>query len=122
MNCYSEDRGSKIFSSFIKFLKSKDPNDGSEQALVDELSSLDQHLKDNGPFINGEAISAADLSLAPKLFHLETCLSHFKGWNVPENLTHVHAYMKLLFEQESFKKTKAEKQYVIAGWEPKVNA
>lgn len=38
-------RGSKIFSAFIKFLKSKDPSDGSEQALVDELKALDEHLK-----------------------------------------------------------------------------
>lgn len=38
-------RGSKIFSSFIKFLKSKDPSDGSEQALLDELKALDEHLK-----------------------------------------------------------------------------
>lgn len=38
-------RGSKIFSSFVKFLKSKDPNDGSEHALLDELHALDEHLK-----------------------------------------------------------------------------
>lgn len=37
--------GSKIFSCFVKFLKSKDPNDGSEQALLDELRALDEHLK-----------------------------------------------------------------------------
>lgn len=40
-------RGSKIFPAFVTFLISKDPNDGSEQALVDELTSLDKHLKDN---------------------------------------------------------------------------
>lgn len=37
--------GSKIFPSFVKFLKSKDPNDGSEQALLDELRALNEHLK-----------------------------------------------------------------------------
>ena len=37
-------RGSKIFPSFVKFLKSKDPNDGSEQALLEELKALDDHL------------------------------------------------------------------------------
>lgn len=40
-------RGSKIFSTFIGFLKSKDPNDGTEQALLSELSSLNDYLKDN---------------------------------------------------------------------------
>ncbi|XP_010920727.1 probable glutathione S-transferase DHAR1, cytosolic isoform X1 [Elaeis guineensis] len=114
--------GSKIFPSFVKFLKSKDPNDGSEQALLDELRALDEHLKAHGPYVNGENISAVDLSLAPKLFHLEIVLDHFKGWKIPENLTYVHAYMKLLFNRESFIKTKPAKEHVIAGWAPKVNA
>ncbi|MED6223383.1 putative glutathione S-transferase dhar2, chloroplastic [Stylosanthes scabra] len=32
--------GSKIFSTFIGFLKSKDPNDGTEQELLSELGYL----------------------------------------------------------------------------------
>ncbi|XP_038975479.1 probable glutathione S-transferase DHAR2, chloroplastic isoform X2 [Phoenix dactylifera] len=39
--------GSKIFSTFIGFLKSKDPNDGREQALLNELTSFDDHLNKN---------------------------------------------------------------------------
>ncbi|KAI9118679.1 hypothetical protein K1719_010124 [Acacia pycnantha] len=39
--------GSKIFSTFIGFLKSKDPNDGTEQALSSELGSLNEYLKEN---------------------------------------------------------------------------
>ncbi|CAN6471248.1 unnamed protein product [Victoria cruziana] len=39
--------GSKVFISFIKFLKSKDPNDGTEQALLDELRALNEHLKEH---------------------------------------------------------------------------
>ncbi|KAL2539915.1 Glutathione S-transferase DHAR2 [Abeliophyllum distichum] len=114
--------GSKIFPSFVKFLKSKDPGDGSEQALLDELKALNEHLKAKGPYVAGENICAVDLSLAPKLYHLEVALGHFKGWTVPESLSYFHNYVKLLFSRESFQKTKAEKEYVIAGWEPKVNA
>ncbi|OAY38709.1 glutathione S-transferase DHAR2 [Manihot esculenta] len=114
--------GSKIFPSFVKFLKSKDANDGSEQALLGELEALEEHLKAHGPFIAGEKITAVDLSLAPKLYHLEIALGHFKKWKVPENLPHVHKYMELLFSRESFQKTKAAKEHVILGWEPKVNA
>ncbi|KAG9453855.1 hypothetical protein H6P81_006759 [Aristolochia fimbriata] len=114
--------GSKIFPSFVKFLKSKDPADGSEQALLDELKALDDHLKAHGPYIAGEKVTAADLSLAPKLYHLEIALGHFKNWTVPENLTAVHNYTKALFSRESFVKTKASKEHVIAGWAPKVNA
>ncbi|XP_058182416.1 uncharacterized protein LOC131300535 [Rhododendron vialii] len=112
----------KIFPSFVKFLKSKDPSDGTEQALLDELKALDEHLKGHGPYINGESVCAVDLSLAPKLYHLEVTLDHFKSWKIPESLTHVNNYIKLLFSQESFKKNVAAKKYVIAAWEAKVNA
>ncbi|CAM8957923.1 unnamed protein product [Rhodiola kirilowii] len=114
--------GSKIFPAFVKFLKSKDASDGSEQALVDELKALDEHLKAHGPFIYGDKVNAVDLSLAPKLFHLEIALGHFKNWSVPDSLPHVKNYMKLLFARESFVKTKAAKEHIIAGWAPKVNA
>ncbi|ONK62355.1 uncharacterized protein A4U43_C07F3030 [Asparagus officinalis] len=114
--------GSKIFPSFVKFLRSKDPNDGTEKALLEELQALDDHLKAHGPYVGGEKISAVDLSLGPKLFHLDIALDHFKGWKIPENLTNVHSYMQLLFNRESFVKTKAAREYVIAGWAPKVNA
>uniref|UniRef100_A0A0D6R113 GST N-terminal domain-containing protein n=1 Tax=Araucaria cunninghamii TaxID=56994 RepID=A0A0D6R113_ARACU len=112
--------GSKIFSTFIGFLKSHDINDGSEQALLNELCALDEHLKANGPFINGEKISAVDLSLAPKLYHLKIALGHFKKWSIPEELSHVHNYMKALFSRESFVHTQASEECVIAGWAPKV--
>ncbi|KAG5146684.1 hypothetical protein JHK84_032227 [Glycine max] len=128
--------GSKIFSTFIGFLKSKDPNDGTEQALLSELSSFSDYIKENGlgavckrfgvdlvkfevlvgfgletcdleasfnlarlaawgPFINGSEISAADLSLGPKLYHLEIALGHYKKWTVPDSLTSLKSYMKV---------------------------
>ncbi|KAK6234126.1 hypothetical protein QUC31_006532 [Theobroma cacao] len=114
--------GSKIFGTFITFLKSRDANDGSEQALLNELKALDEHLKGQGPFIAGEKITAIDLSLGPKLYHLEIALGHFKKWTIPESLTCVHGYLKLIFSQESFVKTSVAKEFVITGWAPKVNA
>ncbi|XP_048135301.1 glutathione S-transferase DHAR2 [Rhodamnia argentea] len=114
--------GSKIFISFVKFVKSKDPSDGTEQALLDELKALDGHLKAHGPYIAGVKITAVDLNLAPKLFHLEVALGHFKKWTIPESLTHVHSYTKLLFSRESFVKTKPAKEHVVTGWALKVNA
>jgi len=113
--------GSKIFGSFVTFLKSKDPNDGSEEALLNELKALNEHLKAHGPYIAGDKITAADLSLAPKLYHLKVALGHFKKWTVPEDLTHYHKYTELLFSREPFVKTTAEDKHIIAGWEPKVN-
>ncbi|KAI3723021.1 hypothetical protein L2E82_34306 [Cichorium intybus] len=112
--------GSKIFSTYIGFLKSKDPNDGTEQALLNELSAFNDHIKENGPFINGKDISAADLSLGPKLYHLEIALGHYKKWSVPDSLPHVKTYMKTVFSLESFVKTMPLTEDVIEGWRPKV--
>ncbi|VVA91882.1 unnamed protein product [Arabis nemorensis] len=103
--------GSKIFDTFSTFLKSKDSNDGSEMALLDELVTLENHLKtSNGPFIAGERLTTVDLNLAPKLYHLEVALGYFKRWYIPKTFPHVLNYMKVLFSLDSFKKTKAEKE------------
>ncbi|EMS61567.1 Glutathione S-transferase DHAR3, chloroplastic [Triticum urartu] len=112
--------GSKIFSTFVGFLKSKDTNDGTEQTLLSELTSFDSYLKDNGPFINGGTISAADLSLAPKLYHMEIALGHYKNWSVPDALAHVKTYMKTIFSMDSFVNTRGLPEDVIAGWRSKV--
>eukprot|EP00252_Welwitschia_mirabilis_P003873 TRINITY_DN1394_c0_g1_i1.p1 TRINITY_DN1394_c0_g1~~TRINITY_DN1394_c0_g1_i1.p1 ORF type:complete len:285 (+),score=26.60 TRINITY_DN1394_c0_g1_i1:38-892(+) len=115
--------GSAIFGKFVSFLTSKDPSDGTEQALLNELRALDAHLKENGPFVNGEKISAVDLSLAPKLYHLKVALGHYKNWSVPTELTYVNKYMETLFSRESFLHTKpAVDEYIIAGWASKVNS
>ncbi|XP_068659152.1 probable glutathione S-transferase DHAR2, chloroplastic [Aristolochia californica] len=112
--------GAKIFPTFIGFLKSKDPSDGTEQALLTELTSFNDHIKDNGPFINGKDISAADLSLAPKLYHMDIALGHYKKWSVPDSLPYVKSYMKSIFSLPSFIKTRAQPEDVVAGWGPKV--
>ncbi|XP_058108110.1 glutathione S-transferase DHAR3, chloroplastic-like isoform X3 [Magnolia sinica] len=87
--------GSKIFPTFIGFLQCKDPNDGTEQALLTELTSFNDYIKGNGPFINGKDICAVDLSLGPKLYHLEIALGHYKKWSIPESLPYVRSYMKV---------------------------
>lgn len=108
--------GSKIFPTFVGFLKSKDPSDGKEQELLNELSSFNDYLKENGPFINGEQISQVDLSLGPKLYHLEIALGHYKNWSVPDSLPYVKSYMKNIHSRDSFVKTMAAREDVIAGW------
>uniref|UniRef100_A0A3Q7ISE3 Dehydroascorbate reductase n=1 Tax=Solanum lycopersicum TaxID=4081 RepID=A0A3Q7ISE3_SOLLC len=112
--------GSKIFPKFVAFLKSKDSGDGTEQALLDELTAFNDYLKENGPFINGNEVSAADLSLGPKLYHLEIALGNYKNWSIPDSLSYMKSYMKSIFSRESFINTRALKEDVIEGWRPKV--
>ncbi|KAL6959580.1 putative glutathione S-transferase dhar2, chloroplastic [Sarracenia purpurea var. burkii] len=112
--------GSKIFSTFIGFLKSQDPNDGTEQALLNELTAFNDYLKENGPFVNGKEVSAADLSLGPKLYHLEIALEHYKNWSVPDSLPYLKSYTKTIFSMDSFVKTQPLPEDVVEGWRPKV--
>ncbi|GMH26290.1 hypothetical protein Nepgr_028133 [Nepenthes gracilis] len=114
--------GSKVLPAFIGFLKSKDPSDGTEQALLNELSFLNDYIKENGPFVNGKEVSAADLSLSPKLHHMEIALSHYKNWSVPDSLPYLKTYMKSMFLRDSFVKTCAAREDVVTGWRPKVFA
>lgn len=48
-----------------------------------------------GPLITGDKVSSADLSLGPKLYHLEIALGHYKNWSVPDSLTYVKSYVKV---------------------------
>ena len=45
---------------------------------VAALTSLNDYLTQNGPYIGGANVCATDLGLAPKLYHLKTALKHFK--------------------------------------------
>ncbi|KAL6131368.1 hypothetical protein ACLB2K_069744 [Fragaria x ananassa] len=113
--------GCNIFGNFEAFLESDDPDDGTEQALLDELEAFDEHIRENGPYIAGEDVTALDFSLTPGLLHVPVALPHFKNWEIPEHLTHVRGYLELMLSRPSFEKTTPEDQYIIAGWEQKLN-
>lgn len=61
--------------------------------IISIVLTLFSFLK--GPFINGKDISAADLSLGPKLYHLEIALGHYKSWSIPDSLPCVKSYLKV---------------------------
>ena len=48
-----------------------------------------------GPYVNGSKPSAVDFNLAPKLFHLDVVLGHFKKWGLPDELLHVRDYFEV---------------------------
>jgi hypothetical protein len=64
-------RGSKIFSCFVTFLKSKDPNDGSEKALLNELQALEEHLKAH---VSGKGIGISHITHASTIIYISCIL------------------------------------------------
>ena len=68
-----------MFPGFVQFLRSDGSEAGEKQAALEqELSGLNEHLSENGPFLKGADISAGDLALAPELYHLKTALKELK--------------------------------------------
>lgn len=79
MQCCNVGSGGKVFPSFVQFLKSEDSEKAEKQAALEaELNGLNDHLSHHGPFLKGSRISAGDLSLAPKLYHLKIALKELK--------------------------------------------
>ncbi|KAG0609267.1 hypothetical protein M758_8G171500 [Ceratodon purpureus] len=109
--------GANLFPAFLGFLKSHDSNDGTEAALLAEFKSLDEHFKLNNPFIAGEKVTGVDLALAPKLYHATIALPYYKNWHIPEQFTSLLTYIQAITSRESFKKTAAPAEFVIAGWD-----
>ncbi|GJV17223.1 dehydroascorbate reductase 2 [Tanacetum coccineum] len=131
--------GLNILPKLAAFLKTKGENDGSKQALLYELKELDIHISEHGPYVNGKEITAVDLSLAPKLYHLVNACSFYKNWNVLQDFPNVQSYReKLAHEIKTyemglqgsrisacslfclsvirFKRTKPCEENVIEGW------
>lgn len=72
--------GTKLFPAFVQFLKaSKEDEEAKKEAYIAQLAALSEYLKANGPFLEGSNISAADLALAPKLYHAVEALKHYKA-------------------------------------------
>ena len=59
------------------------------------FSHLSISLLPQGAFAGGPKVSQKDLELAPKLYALRVAGKHFKNFEIPADLTAVHAYVKV---------------------------
>jgi glutathione S-transferase len=111
------DAGSKVFPSFVQFLKSDEAESADKQAALEaELSGLNDHLSQHGPFLKGSNISAGDLALAPKLYHLKIALKELKGWDKLGDYPKVNEYLSTIQQRDSWKNTYYAPEIVVAGW------
>eukprot|EP00892_Ulva_mutabilis_P002503 jgi/Ulvmu1/12253/UM086_0046.1 len=107
----------KFFPSFVGFLKSSgDDAVDKEAALVDQLKQLDAYLAENGPFLGGDEMNAADAMLVPRLYHASVALPHFKAWSFPEELAALNAYVERCKAHPAFKATDYGADMILNGW------
>eukprot|EP00963_Diacronema_lutheri_P008113 scaffold698_cov333-Pavlova_lutheri.AAC.5 len=114
--------GSKVFPAFAAFFKSKDPSDGTEQELLEQLRALNDYLQKSGPYVGGQTVCTVDMALAPKLHHMDLVLKEFKNWEVPEDMPAVKKYIALMRERPSFKATHYDNEIVYMGWKKKLES
>ena len=49
-----------------------------------------------GPYLEGNYVTSADVALAPKLYHLQIALAHYKNWsNIEPFYPALTRYMKV---------------------------
>ena len=72
---------------FYRFLKSQQTDDfqnESKRNLVDGLSTITKAMSDEGPYFNGKAISAVDITLFPFAYRIQLLLSYYKNFQLPD--------------------------------------
>lgn len=63
----------------MQFLKSSGSEQSEKQkALEGDLEELNKFLEDNGPYLGGEKVIAADLALSPRLYHIDVAAKALK--------------------------------------------
>jgi glutathione S-transferase len=119
-----------LFPATAKYLKHTPDGDADDAELLEvletKLAALEQHLQRSeertGPFLvgDGTAVTLVDCSLVPKLYHLQTGVTAFKGQIVADKLVAeypaLQSYMNTMFERSSFQKTVYPKETVAWGW------
>lgn len=111
-----------FFPAFAKYVKHTPDGDEEDTQLRDNLKAalakLETQLKTAGPFMAGDKLTLVDCSIAPKLYHMSTCLEAFKNnaIDVKNGYPSVADYMDTMFSRESFQKTVYGKDIVTWGW------
>ena len=86
--------GQKLFPSFVQFLKSR-PEEQAEKepALLEQLQQLNDYIEENGPYLCGDEMGAADtmmvrctsLSVVSRYPYLESTQTGTIGHHTPSN-------------------------------------
>jgi len=109
---------SGLFPALAKFIKKATYDEELKANLTTELKKLDSYLNNcTGSFLCGDQPTLADLSLAPKLYHLKTTLSEFYPQLVTEMIPErVSAYIIKALSIPAVSKTSYPREVVLAGW------
>lgn len=117
------DTGSQIFPTFVKFLKAEGSDlEELRYKLSQEFEKLASHLQTGGPFLKGKDISAGDLALGPRIYHVTVASKEFKGVDFLAEHAPVKDYLARLQSRQSWKNTHYSEELVNKGWKAHLEA
>jgi glutathione S-transferase len=88
-----------------------------KRALDDALAAIDSHLKKNGPYLAGDALTLSDCGFAPQLQHLVVGgAASTKNFVIPAKLTSLLAYQDLVFALPAFTASSPAASVLTAAW------
>ncbi|CAH8628822.1 unnamed protein product [Dicrocoelium dendriticum] len=71
--------------------------------LINTLTKVNDFLRQKGErYLLDDYVTYPDCQLMPKLQHLRVAGRAYKGFDVPEHLTHLWAYVKQMYETRAF--------------------
>jgi glutathione S-transferase len=109
--------GKDIFPKFMGWLQEKNSSAADKKSEFEaELKSFEKHIKEKGPYIDGDKVTDADLSVSPKLLHARVALKYWYDYEFPAELTALRDYMHRMEERPSFQKTRPTDDLIIQGW------
>ena len=111
-----------IFPKLAQLTKNRDTSKTPElkQALLEELVKLNAYLccdeHKGKKFLLGDFMSDLDCSILPKLLHVRVAGKEFKGFDIPQELTALHDYIKNGQMEPVWEKTCPPDEQIIYGW------
>jgi len=80
------------------------------KTLLEQITAMNEDLKQSkGPYFCGEEFTMADIAMFPFYERLIILLGHYRGFVIPETLSHVHTWYKTIGERPSVKVTTADR-------------
>lgn len=107
------------FPALAKFVKTVEFQPELEQKLLAEIEKLDQVLgSSGGKYLCCDTVSMADLSLAPKLFHLKTTLTEFSPTTLEKvmKFENFSKYLDTILSQDCISSCSYPSEVIVWGW------
>lgn len=112
MKAMIEKHTKAIIGPIYMLLMEQDPEKQKEftKTLLEKITDMNNDLKKfKGPYFCGEEFTMADIAMFPFFERMIILDGHYRGFFIPENLSHVHTWYNTIKNRPSVKITTADR-------------